>query len=162
MQMSQFYNSAAHYLNEFCAPNFRGVTRCAVKGGRGLKIPPPKFPFWYTPNKFQWFQKVTNKQQQQQQEKVLCSFSYLSPFHFKFFSYLFTIFSSFPSSFSIYPFFLFSLFFPFHPLSLSLPFFPLPSFFLISPSFQNFPKTFQGWATRPPRPPLVTPLPNFS
>ena len=36
--------------------------------------------------------------------------------------------------------------------SLSLP------FFLLSHSFQNFPQTFQGWATRPPRPPLVTPL----
>ena len=43
--------------------------------------------------------------------------------------------------------------FPFPPLFPSP--FPFSSF---PPSFQNFPSNFQGWATCPPHPPLVTPL----
>ena len=58
--------------------------------------------------------------------KLLYSFSYLSPFNFKFSS----IFPSFSSPFSLFP----CLSFPFLLFFLSLPFFPLPSF---PPSFQN-------------------------
>ena len=61
----------------------------------------------------------------------------------------------FPSPLSIFPC-LFSpslLFSP--PPSLFPSSFPLSS---LPPSFKNYPETFQGWGTRPPHPPLATPL----
>ena len=81
-----------------------------------------------------------------ERKKVLCSFSYLFPSILSFSSSRFTISLLFPLHFT---FFLalssLSSSFP-----LSLPHFPFLSKF--------HPKLFQGWATRPPRPPLVTPL----
>ena len=79
-----------------------------------------------------------------------------------------SFFHTFPPSilsFPLPPFTIFFLQFPFFftPFfSFSLPlfsFFPLLSLFppFLLPS-KIFPKTFQGWATHPRRPPLVTPL----
>ena len=86
-------------------------------------------------------------------------FSFSSLFPPSFLSFLFS-FSSFPFSFpSLFSFpFLFSLL-PFPLLfSFLFPPFSLPPFFF-SPSPSKFlPRIFQGWASRPPRPPLVTPL----
>ena len=69
------------------------------------------------------------------------------PFHSKFSSSPFTIYLLF---LTIFPFLCLS--FPFPPL------FPLPSLFPPSPFLPKFPQTIQGWATRSPHPPLVTPL----
>ena len=92
-------------------------------------------------------EKKKKKERKKEKKKVICSFSHISPSILKF-PPPFYNFPSFPLHF---PFFLASLLFP--PLSPSP--FPFSSF---PPSFQKFPQTFQGWATRPPSPPLVTPL----
>ena len=111
----------------------RGVTRCAVKGGRGRgsRISPQNF-HWYISNKFQWFQK-SDKQKKKKNGPLLIPF-------LPFLSIL-----SFPSQFSL----LFALHFPFSFFPyLSFPFPPLfPSPFPFSSSsfpssFQNFPPNF--------------------
>ena len=101
--------------------------------------------------------KKKKRKKEKKRKKVLWSFSYISPFHFKFSSSPFTIFTSFPSLFSLY-----CLSFSFPPLFPSpFPFFPLPSLFPHFPlPSKIYSQPFQGWATRPPRPPLVTPLFN--
>ena len=77
------------------------------------------------------------------------SFFSLFPFFPLLFLFLFFLFSSFPF---LFPFLssLFPLFFPFFLLFFAPSFFPLAS--------EISPKIFQGWANRPLRPPLVTPL----
>ena len=121
---------------------------CSQRWARLENSPPPhnKFPFGHIPNKFQWFQKVTSKKKKK--KKVLCSFSYLSPSIFSFSPPLLQ-FPFFSSPFPIFSLFSLPLFFLSSSFSISLP------FFLFSSLFQNFPQTFQGWATRPP---LVMPL----
>ena len=106
-------------------------------------------------------QKVTRERER---KKVICSFPYRSISHFKFSSSPFTTSLLFPLHFpffpslSIFPFFVASVSLSYS-FSLSLPFFPLPSLFPhFPPSFQNFSPNFPRWATRPPYPPLVTPL----
>ena len=110
-----------------------------------------KFPFRYTPNKFQWFEKVaSSKKKKKKKKKVLCSFSYFPHIHFNFSSSPFYNFSSFPFYFPFFP----CLSFPFPPLFPSLPSlfppFPLPS--------KIFPKLSKCGRLSYPRPPLVTPL----
>ena len=105
-------------------------------------FPHNKFPFWYTPNKFQWFQKVTR-----------------SSAHFY----------TFPLPFVV---FLLPLQFPFFssPFSLlSLPLFSLPLFSLSScfpspfpsssfpHSLQNFPPNFSRVGDSP-----TSPTPNYA
>ena len=114
---------------------------------------PPKFPFCYTPNKFQLFQKSDKKKKKK--KTTLCSFSYLFPFHFKFSSSPLLQFPFF--SLPIFHLFLASLF-PF------LLLFPLPShfslflpLFLISPSFQNFPPNFPRVGDLP-----TSPTPSYT
>ena len=89
--------------------------------------------------------KKKKKKKKERKKKGPLFILYHSPFNFKFrpqFSLLFPL--HFPFSLaSLFPLLLFS---PVPSL------FPLPSF---PPSFQNYPQTFQGWATRPP---LVTSL----
>ena len=132
----------------------RGVTRCAVKGGQGQKI--SHFPIFFPCRNFHFgtpqtnvrgFKKWQAKKKKKKEKKVPCSVSYFPlPFHFTFSSPPFTTISLlFLSIFS-------RLSFPF-------PLFPSPfPFSSFLPSFQNFPQTFQGWATHPLRPPLVMPL----
>ena len=121
------------------------------------KISPQISNFGVHPKQISIVSKSDKQKKKKKKKGPLLIFLYLSPFHFKFSSSPFTtIFPSFPFPFSLFSLSLFSLSSSF---SLSLPFFPLPSLFPHFP-FQNFPPTFQGWATRPPRPPLVTPLFN--
>ena len=121
---------------------------------------PPKISILVHPKQFfSGFKNKKNKKKKKKKDKVLCSLSYLSPFHFKFSSTILQFSLKF-NSLSMFPFPIFPcLSFPFPPF-LPSPF-PFPSSFPFSsfpPSFQNFPQTFLGWATRPLRPPLVTPL----
>ena len=127
--------------------------RNQVCSQRWARLPnfPPNFHFGTFQTNFSCF-----KNDKKKRSPLLIFISF--PLPFQVFLLPCNIFPSFPSSFSIFPFFHAPLF----PFLLS---FPLPSrfsiflpFFLISSFLPNFPQTFQGWETRPPRPLLVTPL----
>ena len=89
--------------------------------------------------------KQKKKKKKKERKKVLCSFSYPSPFILSFPPLL--QFPFFSSPFSLASLFLYLLFFPLP--SLFTPF-PLPS--------KITSQTFHRWATRPTGSPLVTPL----
>ena len=104
-----------------------------------------KFPFWYTPKKFQWFPKSEKqKKQTKKKKKVLSFFQSFFPFHFSFTSSTFPFFPHFPPS--LFHFSSFS-----SKLSIFLLFF-LASFFPIS--HQKFPTGKSLGGTLPPAPPL--------
>ena len=128
--------------------------------GEVRKSPPPKkYPFWYTPNKFQWFQQLTIKKKKKKKSSAAQFHTFL-PSILSFPPPLLQL-SLLSLPISHFPFSLASLFsFLSSSFSLSLPFFPSSfPFSSFPPSFQNFTsKLFQGWVTRPPCPPLVKPL----
>ena len=97
---------------------------------------------------------ISKGDKKKKKKKVLCSFSYLSPFHLNFPPPLYN-FPSFPLHFhfSLPLFSLSSFFSPFPFFSLFPSPFPFSSFFPLPSKIS--PKTFQRWATHPP---LVTPL----
>ena len=120
------------------------------KVGEVKKFSPKIFILVYTPNKFQWFQKSDkqqknknkNKNKKQNKTKQNKTKKLKGPLLITFPASNLK-FSSSPS-FTIFHFSLSSSFLSPFPFSL--------------PPFQKFPQTFQGWANRLPRPPLVTPL----